>query len=466
MAKQAARHVEPSPPSGELRSAVPEPHPLDLVVLVCIGVYLVLAPPEMVYLSYRLGYRSPLWGDVLGSGATGLSTLLLLAYFAATCARPTHRTARIKGAVVIALAILGVVLPTVSDMLARHDIGLRVKNRTVSEAHDGGVLQTEAAVSFLLQGQSPYSADYSTTAMAQSADSDPDLWRSLGFDENPAYHFYPYPPLTFLASVPFAVGAHAAFGWFDERLVYLLAWLVLGVLAYRLPADRSWRWPLVVLLALNPISVRILITGRNDMLCETALIATVYLLTRRCHRLAALLLGVACGFKQFAWVLVPFYLAYALASATPAPGERRWRAVARDCWPLAAAFGVVILPFLVWDPRGLLHGLLGAQGSIYPFRATSLGVTNFLMVGHALQSYRDAYPLWIPQLFLVVPVGLVGVWRVWARPALSTMLAWYAGTLLLLLFFGRHFAHNYLTVVFAMMVLAWALVRDESARTA
>ena len=458
--------AEPTPSPTDRSGEVGHPDPLDIVVLLSIAVFLVLSPPDLQYLSYRYGHGSQLSRDVFGGALTGLSVLLLPAYFlvAMTSRAAWARTAKLL--IVVGLAVMCVLLPTVSDVMARHDRDPQIRVGQVSIAHDGGVLQTEAAIGFLLQGRSPYSADYSVTEMAEGRDSHPELWRSLGFEENPAYHFYPYPPFTLLLSLPFCLASHAVIGWFDQRMVYVVAWAVLAVLAYRLPAAPRWRLPLMALLVFNPIAAMFFVPGRNDILCQVLLAATLFLLTRRHTRSSAVLLGLSCGVKQFAWLLVPFYLAHLYSRAPEQTGRSRCHRLARLSWPLLLSAGVVMVPFLVWDPTGFLHGLVVAQGSVYPFRSNSLGVANFLILFEAIQSYRDRFPLLAFEVFIVLPVCAYGVRRVFIQRTVSSMLVWYAVTLLLFLFFGRHFAHNYLAVVFSMMAMAWAVAHDEAQRSA
>ena len=457
---------EPRDPPPERGWDTGHPNPLDVVVLLSIAVFMVVSPPDLQYLEYRYAPGSPLSGETLRGASVGLSTLLLVTYFLAAIGGRGRWAARLKLGIVLALGVICVLLPTASDMLARHEVGLHVNGRTVSFAHDGGVLQTEAAIGFLLRGQSPYSADYSGSVMALGTDSRQGLWQSLGFEGNPAYHFYPYPPFTVLLSLPFCLVSHATLGWFDQRMVYFVAWAVLAVLGHRLPASPHWRLPLMVLLVLNPISAMFFVLGTNDILCVTFLVATVFLLARKRCRGSSLLLGLSCGVKQFAWILVPFYLAYLYTRLSDEHDESKRKQLWRLSWPLFVSAGVILLPFLVWDPKGLFDSLIVGQGVVYPFRHNSLGFSNFLILFNVIESYRDQFPLLAFHVFIVLPVGVYGLRRVLKQQTVSSMAAWYAVTLLLLLFFGRNFAHSYLTVVFSMMAVSWALARDEPQQAA
>ena len=70
---------------------------------------------------------------------------------------------------------------------------LRQQSGPASYSHDGGVIQTEATIDYLLEGRNPYVEDYVATPMAE--------W---GINEfRTALYHYPYLPWTFLFSAPF-----------------------------------------------------------------------------------------------------------------------------------------------------------------------------------------------------------------------------------------------------------------------
>ena len=413
--------------------------------------------PGLPFLSQRHFPKVDLSGDALGGACTGLSMLLIFAFFVIRTNWFGRWVERAKLAIVCLVSLMSVVLPTVSDISARATLGLQLNGQQVSFAHDGGVLQTEAAVQFLLQGQNPYAADYRNTQVAQGMDSRPELWRSLGFEENPAYHFYAYPPLTVLISVPFYAAGKHLLGWYDQRILHLIALALLGVLGYALPTSTRWKLPLMTLLVLSPVSALFFVFGMNDVLCTTAITATFYFLTRKKLRAASLLLGLSCGLKQFAWVLVPFHLAYICAYAAgdgkPGAARRIWALT----WPLFVSAGILLLPFLVWNPRAFIYGLLTAQGSVYPFRSMSLGFANFLILFRWIHNLRDPYPAVILYVLTVLPVTAYGVLRILREKTLKMLIVWYATALFLFLFFSRHFAHNYLGFLFALISINCAV---------
>jgi hypothetical protein len=451
---------EPEPP-GPGPAPRPAVEPLDLVVILSGCALLALDPPVVKYLSYHLGPRTAFSGDLLGNVLTALCTLLVLLYaLLALGPRPAWGQ-RAKLAIVLALGAACFLLPAVDDVLIRHRYGLQQGGRQMSFAHDGGVVQTEAALGFLLQGRSPYSADYRQTEMPRASSSSPHIWRRLGLAENPAYDFYPYPPLILLGSAPLYLAARATLGWFDQRMVYLLCWGVLALLAYRLPARRRWRIPLMALLTLNPAAATSFVVGTNDVLYQVFVVACLWALTRRRPRTAALMLGLACGCKQLAWLLVPLYFAYLHGTPGEGGGRGGLRALARSGWPLLAAVLVVFLPFLIWDPAGFSYSVLVAQGIEMPFRTDGLGLTSLLVLLGVVRSPTQEFSTaWMYAAFFL-PVYALGLWQVLRQRTLSSMLLWYALGLGVFLALGHHFAKNYLTVIFYSVSLAAALAAEE-----
>jgi hypothetical protein len=432
----------------------------DCLVLAILAIDAVLLPPRTDFLSHLWCGPPPMPPGTLGGVLIALSMLLLLIYFVAAMVVRPAKAVWIKLPIIVLFSVFYLVLPALSDITARAKLGIQMEGRYVSFPHDGGVLQAEAAASFLLAGKDPYAANYSETPMAQSHHSNPQLWASLGFKENPAFGFYPYPPLTFLLSLPIQVAWKAAFGWFDQRIIYLVALAVLGSFGYRLPRCRTLGLPFLALLVVNPLYTPFFIEGCNDILCVMLLVITIYALRRDSLLLGGLFLGLACGAKQFAWVMVPFYLAYLVVHARAGRGiGRRLLGTMRLSWPLWAVLAAVFVPFLVWNPAALYHSLIEGNGAIYPFRIESLGFSNLLICFKWVTSPRQEFPTVLFYALLVLPAMIVGLWWTLSRKSLAAMLTSYAATLFLLLYFSRFFAHNYLWLI--LVVAASALVVDD-----
>ena len=103
---------------------------------------------------------------------------------------------------------------------------LRHENLPQSYSHDGGVIQTEATIDYFLSGQATRT---SRTIAARR-------WPSGDWPEfRTALDHYPYLPWTFVASAPVKLISDALLGWYDQRFVYLIVF-VLGLD----PGHASW----------------------------------------------------------------------------------------------------------------------------------------------------------------------------------------------------------------------------------
>ena len=125
---------------------------------------------------------------------------------------------------------------------------------------------------------------------------------------------------------------------------------------------------------------------------------------------------------------------------------------------------VTFLPFLIWDPGRLYHSLVVAQGSVYPFRTSSLGLSNFLIALGWIETPRDAYSSFLMYLLFVLPPAVYAMRRLVLRPSLADLLLAFTVVLFAFLFVSRHFAFNYLWLVFVMAVCAvWVRLDPEQA---
>ena len=139
----------------------------------------------------------------------------------------------------------------------------------------------------------------------------------------------------------------------------------------------------------------------------------------------------------------------------------RLKTLVRYAWPLFITLCSLFVPFLVWDPQGLFYSLITANAVVYPFRSTSLGFTNFLILFGWIQHSRDSFPNVFFYVVVVGPLSILGLWRIAARKALSSMITWYMVTLLFFLFFSRHFAPNYFGLLFSLMAITLVVTYEE-----
>ena len=350
-------------------------------------------------------------------------------------------------------------------------IGLRHITRPAAYTHDGGVIQTEVAVQYLLTGVNPYVADYLDTPMAE--------W---GTEYRTALYHYPYLPWTFLFSAPFYVVSHLGLGWFDERMVYLL--LFAATLALVCATVRTSRDRLVALmvLGLNPILASDMIFGQNDTFVLFWIVLGVWLLwlsgegklpgvERRVTRwLSVAAFGLACASKPTAWFLVPFLCLYLMRDQV---GDQTkgiaWPAralvLAGRVWPLALVFLLVVGPWFFCDPDAMFEDVWrwSAGTTEAPYQMRGWGLSNFILALGLVPDRLAYWPFWITELLVAGPLLALGLWRQARHNTLSAMLHGYV-VLLLGFFYGSRFLNeNYLG--FLVSVMAVALVAGVDERT-
>jgi hypothetical protein len=417
--------------------------------------------PSLTFLSQLIGLDNPVNHDPLGALLRVLSIIGLVGYFLTISPNIGRRIRNLQLGIISWFVIVYIVMPSVNDMFFRQKVGIQYQGRVMSIAHDGGVLQTEAAIKFMLAGVSPYSADYSKTEMSLGMDSTPQLWKSMGFEHNPAYDFYPYPPGMLVLSAPFYLVFDTLFGWYDQRIIYLLFVVLLFWIGLRLANSEEQRSPLVAFIVLNPFLAVFLPTGRNDIVCLTLVLGVVLAIKRERILWTAILLALACASKQYAWFFVPFvgvlfYARYKNENIS----LKKLRLL------LIVFFGsslVIWLPFLIWAPLDLLYDLFVGQSIVYPYRPRGFGIADFLIVFNLIDSHRDSLSLLVPMLFAVLGVITVGVYRCYhCRYQLGSVLKWYGITLFVLLFFSKFFAANHFALVSIVLILGVIEVHKKS----
>ncbi|HSO32514.1 MAG TPA: hypothetical protein VLT33_08360 [Labilithrix sp.] len=135
---------------------------------------------------------------------------------------------------------------------------------------------------------------------------------------------------------------------------------------------------------------------------------------------AAVLVGLACSYKQHAWLLVPFILVRVAKEATP---EQRMRAVVKFAAVVGATFVVTQLPFFLWNPRAWMTGVLEPLvASMVPLGE---GPSAFLpQSGVAIPKVAFALAFWSAYLALLVVSASwsAGYLLMWIGPSLAFVL--------------------------------------------
>jgi hypothetical protein len=372
-----------------------------------------------------------------------LLLLVLVLYVGADLLLTGHTQFRVK-LVALWLAIIAfVIIPTGLAILYRH------KTFPYLYIHDGAI-QTEEAIKFLLAGKNPYAESYATTPMGQWPFHEP------GVSRNPALDHLPYLPFTFLSAIPLYLTAQITLGWYDQRLVYLLMFVVMLPMLLQLGRTPRDKLAAVMVVALNPLFVPFFIEGRNDIVVLFWLVGAMLLLQQRRIGWAGVFIACAAASKQTAWFLLPFFVLYVLDPAT----RKNWRELitrARTLLPAILLFALVIVPFLIWNASALLTAVLilpsgnSAADSIYPIR--SMGLGGLLLGLGLIKQSTDPFPFSWFQLFFC-GLGLVFLlYAQWRNNTGIQMIMNFALLLFIYLFFARSFVDNYLGFLLTWLVL-------------
>jgi len=326
---------------------------------------------------------------------TALALLAFLIYvvltrFGPRGDRPKARVHLAKQAIVMLVIAVMAVSPTLLAIIWRHNTA------PYKYVHDG-LLQSEIAVHYVLAGKNPYVENYFNTPM--------ESWpfTEEGVTVNPALYHYVYMPLTFMLPLPLQALAEAAWGWFDQRLIYLMFFVGVLLLGSVLASDPSHRLAMQLVLGLNPLFILFLIQGRNDVLTLFWLLLVVYLLRRGQVGGSAVVLALACGTKQTAFFFVPFYLAYVGGAGSM---SQRISRLGRPLILFAIVFLVIVLPWARLDPAAFVADTLAYQSGTtensYPI--TGFGFGRILLVFGAVPSNTSPFPFWIFQAGLGLPL--------------------------------------------------------------
>ncbi len=394
-----------------------------------------------------------------------LSILFFLVFLGATLIiKKDTDFSRLFWISLISIITLVIVIPTLGSCI------MRSRLFSFMLAHDGGVIQTELAIYYLLDGKNPYSEDYTKTPMAMSLDSNPDIWRNYGYYSNPALLHFPYLPATIYISIPFYFSFQALLGFYDQRFVYLF-FLGLGCLfVYRSARSDLKRRLGVMLFALNPWLAGFITEGRNDILAVSILFIAFYFASINKWLPSVCLFAIALGIKQYCWLMLPFYAIFSLQLfPSLSIAKILSRLQARIVPIIIGLFILVIiyLPFVVWDPGALWDDIYSFNASggadsypIKPDRAYNLGS---LLVNWGLLSPKDsATILKILQIIFCVPLLILLISRQLKDNRISNML-FYCGLFILTFgFFSRFLSNNMIGVVLALTVQGWVMMGDET----
>ena len=310
----------------------------------------------------------------------------------------------------------------------------------------------QAAASSLLHGLNPFTINFAGTLAQFSGGAGGTV--TLG---GQLIGSNSYPALSFLLYVPgIAIfGGHSYIGMVTDAI----AWLIAGALLWRISSIAIR--PYLALFLLIPVPLLWITYGDTDPLYLPFLIVAVWRWdnfsdpkARGISRwIGPVALGLACAIKQTPWLLAPFLL-IGVGLEAHRRGQR-WQPVILKYLLLGfAAFGIVNLPFIVWNPEAWLKTVL------LPFTSASvpLGigfgqlVSTFHMGGGNLSLFG------LSGVFALLATLVLFIWRYDRLKKLFPVLP------LIAIFFTLRSLGEYYVFLFPILIVAATTVTTSPPR--
>ncbi len=328
-------------------------------------------------------------------------------------------------------------------------------------SHDGGVVQTEIAVSLMMNGYNPYGHDYFKTQMADSFHLEKLSGKGdrLDPDYTALYH-YPYFPGSFLLSIPFKFISVRLLKFYDQRLVYLGLYIVMIFLIYKISLD-DYKPVIPVVFGIFPIFTGFVITGTNEIFYISLLMISFFLFKKEYFKMSFFILALSFSVKQIAILMLPFYLIFMVKNKI-------------KFIPVAIVFiitiGIIIIPFYLWNSGAFLDDTMyhssGLSKTPYPMGGTpGYGFSNYIMIfgnfkdRHGLPSRYGYFPFHFFSIIAVFLVILAGIFS--KSYGLKELFYNFSVGFLVFSFFGRMFHDNYLITAFFLLGLSLFLKDDK-----
>jgi hypothetical protein len=334
-------------------------------------------------------------------------------------------------ALIFFINVMAVILPT-SFIIYK-----RLAEGPASNATDG-LIQTEVAIGFLIDGKNPYAESYIDTILDDWSGGEPPRTPILG----PLVHFV-YLPFLVLGSVPFYLLGNAILGWYDQRLLYTALFLGTLPLLSLLVRRQRWKLTLISLVGLNFLSIFFLTDGRNDVAILFGLVLTTALLAKGHLKWSALVLGLTLMTKHQAWFFLPFYLLFSFPQSNERAAIKSWLF---SIWPLYGSIILILVPFLVMDAHAFAEDTIGyiIGLSEYSFPIRGIGFSHILVATGVISSYQSSFPFWIFSLLFSIPALVYSLRRQWHRNTLANVWLGFVLVGFVFQFFSRFFNDNYL----------------------
>ncbi|HEY6202514.1 MAG TPA: glycosyltransferase 87 family protein [Candidatus Limnocylindria bacterium] len=353
-------------------------------------------------------------------------------------------TSRQRAIHLASIVAVFVIVPTLVSIV------LRETGKPYTYIHDGA-LMIEWAARKLLLGQNPYVADYLDTPLY--------YWPMVN---NPALYHLTYFPFLFLITTPFVWLFDKVGLFWDQRYLYLPAFVATLAVVPLLARRVDNRLALVALIALNPQLFPFVVEGRNDFFVLLFLFAGLVLLQRERRTLGPLAIAIAAAAKLHAVFIMPFVAVWLLATRRPRTLREARDALWGPLWPATLFLAITFLPFLINDFAAFYDDVVryNAGGAAWTYPISGMGFSAILLALGVIEFRQADFPFAAIEIAVATPIAVWWMWKLWKRPTLATLLTGYALTLLAFLFFGRYFQGNYLGYILAVATPAIFLTAE------
>lgn len=390
-----------------------------------------------------------------------LSIIALLAYLMIAIWLPLPETAQalsagfkyrvsfiLRYALMMTIAASTVVLPLLHNVLERFTTPIEVDGfspaySTLSDS----ALQTELGLAYLASGANPYEERYEDTALRfyQWVDMDDLDWH------DPAYDYFVYLPGNLLLSYPFYTLSRYLSFPYDQRLIFLLFYVILLLVLPQLAQKPIYKLTFVAAVALNPLLTEAVILGMNDIVVFLSLTVAILFLNRQQWGWSFLFMGLACALKQYAWFTAPFYLLYVWQTSQP---DQRLKRITTAVGVLGGILFVTAVPFVIWNPQAFYTDVFafpaGRAELLYPIRGFTVG--RLLMGAGIIPTFVSPFPFQLIQAVVGLPV-LTALLLFQYKRNLAAMVVAAALFVFCIGFLSRFFHHNYVGVVTALATI-------------
>ncbi|NMC36084.1 hypothetical protein GYA49_03480 [Candidatus Beckwithbacteria bacterium] len=322
-------------------------------------------------------------------------------------------------------------------------INLRHQLGNSYPVHDNPI-QLEEAIKYLKQGKNPYTQDYFGTAQ--------EAWYQEERLNRALYHFVTlpfYPLFSLILSYP----TETIFGFFDERMVHGLIFLIPIYLIWKLFKNLDKKILYLTLFIFNPIFIHFFIEGRNDIFVFAWVFLSLYLLYKRKILASSAILGLAIASKQSSWLLLPFYFFYLWQIYQNQEILEKVKSIFLKTWPFFVLTLIFFGSFLLWDGRSFVEDvyLFPGGGLATSYFITGIGISELLLETGFIASDTAYFPFFVLQLIVGLPLLIfLFIWFK-KRLTISSLVFAYGIFLTVFWLFSRFFMDNYvgyLTMVF------------------